>query len=233
MKSLRLRLLLSILLALAFAIPASARSFLQSSEIEASRILPPPPVDNSPAAKAELAELEQIVAARTPAALAQAVSDDATEDPTVYRDVIGPGFDLKALPATARMLDDVMEEQRAAANAAKKFFARSRPWVAAPELQTCAMRGGVHASYPSGHATMGYAVGVVLAGLIPNKSQAILARARIFSENRLVCGMHYRSDIVAGQALGTAVAVALIHNPEFKVEYAVAEQELKAANLAP
>jgi acid phosphatase (class A) len=200
--------------------------------IDATVLLPPPPPDGSPAQKAELAEVEQTVAARTPDALQLATSDDRTEDPTIYRVVIGDGFDLKKLPATSRMLDDVMSVQRAAANSAKSYFQRNRPWVADPGLATCGPRGGSRSSYPSGHATMGYSTGVVLAALIPEKAQAILTRASGYAENRIVCGMHYRRDIVAGQVLGATVAVTLMHNAEFKTEFDAAEQELKAAHLA-
>jgi len=202
-------------------------------DIDAARLLPPPPADGSPAQKAERAELDQIVAARTPEMLAQATNDDRLEDPTIYRGVIGDGFDLDKLPATSKMLADVMSAQRAAANKAKDFFKRARPWVAEPDLKTCGPRGiNWHTSYPSGHATMGYSVGVVLAAAIPEKAQAILARADAYAENRLVCGMHLRRDIVAGEVLGTAVALTLMHDAEFKAEFDAAEQELKAAHLA-
>src|ERR1700728_1589375 len=110
-------------------------------DIDAALILPPPPADGAPAAKAELVELDQIVAARTPEMLAQATQDDEIENPTIYRAVIGDGFDLDKLPATSKMLADVMREQRAAANRAKKFFQRAGPWVADPDLKTCGPRG--------------------------------------------------------------------------------------------
>ena len=42
-------------------------------------------------------------------------------------------------------------------------------------------------------------MGVVLASLLPDKAQAILQRASVFAENRLICGVHFRSDIVAGR----------------------------------
>jgi acid phosphatase (class A) len=201
-------------------------------DIDASYLLPPPPADGSPAAKAELAEVEQAVAERTPDALAQATRDDGTEDPTIYRGVIGDGFDLEKLPATAKMLADVMSAQRAAASNAKDFFKRARPWVADPDLKTCGPRGiNWHTSYPSGHATMGYSVGVILAAAVPDKAQAILMRANGYAENRLVCGMHFRSDIVAGEVLGTAVALTLMHDAAFKAEFDAAEQELKAAHV--
>jgi len=218
---------LSVLLAFA---PLSAIS--GTVAIDPALILPPPPADGSPAQKAELAEVEQAVAARTPEMLAQAKADDALENPMIYKQVLGDGFDFGKLPATAKLFDDVMNAQRTAANDAKKFFSRNRPWVADPSLATCAPRGGDRTSYPSGHATMGFATGVMLAALVPEKAQAILARASGYAENRIVCGMHYRRDIVAGQVIGTTVAVALLRDPAFKPEFDAAEQELKAAHLA-
>lgn len=68
--------------------------------------------------------------------------------------------------------------------------------------------------------------------MIPEKAQAILARARDYAENRMVCGMHYRSDIVAGEVLGTTVARELLNNPAYRLEFDAAEKELKAAGLA-
>lgn len=212
--------------------PVCAANAGPSIDIDPAQLLPPPPADGSPAQKAELAETEQAVATRTPEALQQATHDDETENPTIYRVAIGDGFDLDKLPATSKMLDGVMSVQRAAAGSAKNYFRRNRPWIADPALATCGPRGGSHSSYPSGHATMGYSTGVILAALIPEKAQAILTRASGFAENRIVCGMHYRRDIVAGQVLGTTVAVSLMHNAEFKTEFDAAEQELKAAHLA-
>ncbi len=49
-------------------------------------------------------------------------------------------------------------------------------------------------SYPSGHATRGYSVGIVLAALIPEKLQALLIRAADHAYSREVCGDHYHSD---------------------------------------
>ena len=58
-----------------------------------------------------------------------------------------------------------------------------------------------------------------------------MARANFYAENRLVCGMHFRRDIVAGEVLGTAVALTLMHDADFKAEFDAAEQELKAAHV--
>lgn len=72
-------------------------------------------------------------------------------------------------------------------------------------------------------------MGLVLASLVPDKGQAIMARASEFAENRLVCGMHFRSDIVAGQALGTIIVLSLMQNAGFKADYDAAKAELRRA----
>ena len=72
-------------------------------------------------------------------------------------------------------------------------------------------------------------MGVVLASLIPEKSQAILARASEYAEHRLVCGVHFRSDIVAGQQFGTVLALRLMQNPQFQTQMNLARTELSAA----
>ena len=116
--------------------------------------------------------------------------------------------------------------------AAKSFFHRDRPWIVDGSIKTCVpvKPGPAATSYPSGHTSLGFAMGVVLASLVPEKSQAILARASEFGEHRLVCGMHFRSDVVAGQEFGTALALTLMQNPEFKGAMEAARSELRAAH---
>ena len=80
---------------------------------------------------------------------------------------------------------------------------------------------------------MGYAMAVVLASLVPEKAPAIMARAADYAENRLVCGMHRRRDIQAGQVLGTVVSELLLRKPRFQAEFAAAKRELRAANVTP
>lgn len=123
----RLRALL-IVGALLLAVPVEAQPhFLDPGKFDVATVLPPPPADGSVRQKDELAELDRIVGERSPEELARAISDDANETPSIFHDAIGSSFDLKALPATAKLLDDTMAEGRYFENDAKKRFMRNRP----------------------------------------------------------------------------------------------------------
>jgi acid phosphatase (class A) len=205
--------------------------FLSNSYYEPQLLLPPPPADGSPVQRAEMDELHHIEQTRTQARFARAMKDEETESVLAFADVMGPGFDLDHLPKTKQLFDDVRAEEKAAGKRAKDYFKRNRPWIADPKIKACATDDDPQSSYPSGHATMGYAMAVVLARLAPEKAQAIMARAEDYAENRLVCSMHYRRDIVAGEVLGTAVAAEMMTVQGFRDEFDAARAELVAAHV--
>lgn len=203
---------------------------LNPTAVEASRFVPPPPADNSADNKAEFAELKAIAARSSPVELAAAAHDAKDEKPDLFNSTVG--FDISALPQTGKLLTMVVDEETAAVKGAKKYFHRVRPYSADPTIKTCepVKPGKAANSYPSGHSTLAFSMGEVLASLMPEKSQAILARASQYSEHRLVCGVHFRSDIVAGQQYGTIIAVELMENPAFKAQMAAARTELRSAH---
>ncbi|HEX4026546.1 MAG TPA: phosphatase PAP2 family protein [Rhizomicrobium sp.] len=208
---------------------ASAQAgLLDPAAVEASRFVPPPPADGSADNKAEFAELKAIAARSTPAELAAAAHDARDEKPDLFNSTLG--FDISALPETDKLLTMVLDEEAVDVGVAKKYFHRVRPYSADPTIKTCEpVKPGKSAnSYPSGHSTLAFSIGVVLAALLPAKSQAILARASEYAEHRLVCGVHFRSDIVAGQQYGTIVALKLMENPTFQAQMAKAQAELAA-----
>lgn len=211
--------------------PKPKAHFLAAADYAPDTLLPAPPKDGSPKALAELAEIQAIERARTPAQFARANHDEVLEDAHIFDEVLGDGDVLSRLPATLKLLNDVQVEEKAAATAAKTHFLRTRPWIVDPALKVCAKDDPPQSSYPSGHATMGFSMAVVLAQLAPGKAAAIMARASEYADNRLVCGMHFRSDIVAGQALGTAMALKLMATSDFKPEFDAAAREMKAAGF--
>ena len=215
--------------------------FLTESEMNPARLLPPPPEDGSAVQQREMAQVKNLIHTRSKERYAEAVWDARHEDPTPFAVVIGPNFDLTRLPATAKLLEDVLNDQTIVTSEAKSFFKRKFP--AAAEMPgdsyrewTCDVADRKPSalplrSYPSGHATMAYTFGVVLAALIPEKSQAILERSASYAYSREICGDHYHSDVEAGQVLGTTLGALLLNNTALKPEIEAAKVELQAAQL--
>jgi len=202
-------------------------AMLDPVTIQPGQFLPPPPAENSAAAKAEMQEVRDIIARSSAAEIAAAAKDDADEGPDIYNDALG--FDVKNHPETLKLLTMVSGEEEIDTKRAKAFFHRKRPWVIDPGVKTCTLEtlNQIPNSYPSGHASLAYSLGVVLTHLVPDKSQAILARAAEYAEHRLVCGMHFRSDIVASQQYGTLLALRLMENTAFLAQMDKAKAELR------
>jgi len=207
--------------------------YITVEQINVDGILPPPVADGSDRQKAELAELHHIQDTRTPAQLDQAIADDKQEDIFVFASVLGAGFEASKLPATAELGKQIRNDVGAVENYAKGHFARLRPWAVDPSLKGCpvAPNKPPKTSYPSGHASSGYSLGVVLAAMIPARAPELLARARDYAENRLVCGVHYRSDIVASEVLATVTVREMMHNEKFLAQMSAARTELQAAGF--
>jgi len=209
------------------ALCASAdAALLDPAQVDPSRLLPPPPAAGSDAARGEIAELHAIADAATPQMLAAAAHDANDQQPDLFNAVLG--FDITQYPATLKLLREVGRES--SSGAAKSYFHRPRPWVADATIKTCVSHFGRSGedSYPSGHTTYAFALGVVMAALLPAKAQAILTRSAEFGHNRMVCGFHFRSDVEGGQTYGTLIAVELMDNPAFKADFAAAATELAA-----
>ena len=208
-------------------------SLLAPADLDPALVLPPPPAPGSVQAQAELQELRAVETVRSPAMLADALHDSETKDATIFADAIGPAFKLDRLPATARLMNEVRVAEKDAADRSKAHFRRSRPWVAAPELKHCGKGDDADwSSYPSGHTTMAYSMGAVLARLVPQKAPAIMARAARYGESRVMCQVHFRSDVTGGEALGLLVAERLMTKPAFQADFMAAKAELAAAGAA-
>jgi acid phosphatase (class A) len=222
------RTALAVIIATAVA-PALARdmSFVQLAQFDATEVLHSPPADDSPATKAELAELHAIRDARTPEALEKARADAAHQTVFLFASVFGDGFTADKLPVTAQIFARIASDESVYADVPKDYWKRSRPNTLDATIQPCAPTRGF--SYPSGHATRGYVFGVVLAAAVPEKHDAILDRSAEYAHNREVCGAHFPSDVEAGRLLGTSLAAVMLAQPGFRRDLEAVRAELKAA----
>jgi acid phosphatase (class A) len=138
-------------------------------------------------------------------------------------------------PVLRRMLERLAVDADAVEGAAKKRYRRPRPFVEnggpiCVEAEDWLRRSY---SYPSGHSTYSWLVGMVLAEMAPDRAEPVLARARVYAESRVVCGVHYQSDIQAGRITGTLVYAALKAEPAFRHDLIRARQELKRLRMHP
>ena len=81
-------------------------------------------------------------------------------------------------------------------------------------------------SYPSGHSAMGWLYALLLAEIDPSHAAAIVQRGRAYGESRVVCGVHYYSDIEGGRMTASALVAALHGAPEFETDVASARAEM-------
>jgi acid phosphatase (class A) len=209
--------------------PAKAPGYyLDPTGLRLSSLLSAPAGDDSAATQAELAVLHRIEAARTPAQVAAARADDAEQDIFSFRTVLGPAFQAEALPLTAALSTRVHGEESAASAGLKATFARPRPFQSDKTLHPVCKLTDAPNSYPSGHTISGYLLAYTLAEMMPEKKQQILERADDYAHNRLVCGVHYPSDIEASRRVALAVFGGMMTNPKFVDDLTAAGAELHA-----
>jgi acid phosphatase (class A) len=134
-------------------------------------------------------------------------------------------------PHLLNLLNVVKTDAGDSTNRAKEKYHRLRPFqinnkpICTPEKEEkdFLKKNG---SYPSGHAAIGWAWALILAEISPERTDAILSRGLAFGESRIICNVHWQSDIIAGRSMGAATVARLHANPAFRADLEAAENEL-------
>ncbi len=206
---------------------AAEHAFVSAQRTYGLRLLAAPPGAATDISAKELVELHEFEKRRTPDQIARAMADDKDESIFLFRDVVGERFSAAPLPLTANLSDHVLGDEGANTSPLKQAYGRVRPYNADKSLKPVCKTKTKDDSYPSGHATAGYLQALTLVDLLPEKRDAILARAEEYAQNRLVCGVHYRSDIEAGKVLAYAVHALMVEDPQYQRELALARKEMQ------
>ncbi len=202
------------------------------------RLVPAPPEPGSAALAQDHAVAAAALALRGSPRWEQATRDADLVFPQAagtFACALGVEIDDTHTPHLVRLLRRSLADASRSTRAAKHRYQRARPFVenAAP---TCTpdsepgLRG--NGSYPSGHTAIGWAWALLLAEAAPEHANALLLRGRQYGESRLVCNVHWQSDVLQGRFLGAATVARLQAEPAFQADIAAAGEEIRRARAA-
>ena len=104
-----------------------------------------------------------------------------------------------------QLLHRVLTDAGESTYAAKNHYNRPRPFLlnkqplCTPEDYDALAKEG---SFPSGHTAVGWSQAMILAEIVPDRQDEILARGLSFGESRNVCNAHWFSDVLSGRIMG-------------------------------
>ena len=216
------------------------QGYLPEGSLPDSNIfLPPPPAAGTAAEALDQASAAEAVALNGSARFEQATLDAQIESPDVTslfscaaRIAIGP----KTTPKTDALLHKAMTDLGVGGYPTKVKYQHVRPFMmndkptCTPKLDAALREDG---SYPSGHSAIGYGWGLILAELVPARAAELVERGREFGDSRMVCNVHWLSDVQTGRYVAGAIMALLQASPEFRADMEAARTELAAATAKP
>jgi acid phosphatase (class A) len=231
----KLKLLTSAMLVVGVGLVCRASAYAQPpcptiDPVDVTALLLPPSCDDCAITKAELAELQALQQSRT-ADVVKHASDDYTR--TVERFLAGmtPSITVENVGAADYLFTCAADKTEDTIAEAKTKFNRTRPYkLPDNNLQVLkTVKANDAPSYPSGHSAFGTVTGLILIEMAPELRKQISARIEDFGLSRLLSGVHFRSDVYAGEVAGAAVAASLFANRDFRAQLEKVEPDLRKA----
>jgi acid phosphatase (class A) len=209
-----------------FAKDTGPLNYLKAGKPDAATLLAPPPLLDSPEQAADMAEVHAVSSAANSTDVAEGNSEKSF---TVFNfaEAAGPFLVETNLPKTAAFFEKVQSDAAAITDAGKDFFKRPRPYKTDPTLANGKPEKSY--SYPSGHSTESMVLALVLADLLPEKHDAIIAHARMIGWHRVELARHYPTDIYAGRVLAIAIVKQFKKSDAFQKDFDEVKAELAAA----
>ena len=133
-------------------------------------------------------------------------------------------------PHLYRLLLRTRSDVRHSTQKAKDYYKRQRPFVlnkepsCSPDDENALAKNGSH---PSGHTAICWAWALILSEIAPEQMDGILARGWAFGESRLVCNVHWQSDVAEGRVVGASAVAQLHADFTFREDLDAAKAELR------
>jgi acid phosphatase (class A) len=132
-------------------------------------------------------------------------------------------------PQLYRLVRRTLADAGLSTYGAKNHYSRQRPFLVngeptcTPDDEAMLAKDG---SYPSGHTAIGWAWALILAEIAPERADAVLARGRAYGQSRVICNVHWQSDVIEGRFIGAAAVARLHALPEFRAAVTAAREEV-------
>jgi acid phosphatase (class A) len=179
-------------------------------------VLPPAPLGGSAVDRVDMESVRGFQSLQGSARWTQATNDNSLDMVEVYGPIIGPDFTASKRPEMVALLAYAGRQFSVASRESKSTFPRPRPFLADPTLKICVNEPPAGSSYPSGHSGWGWLSALIVARVEPTHASAILARGREYGQSRVVCGVHYPTDVDVGRLLGDAMLARLDNDSEYQ-----------------
>ncbi len=198
-------------------------------------LLPAPPAGDSSAFAADQEAFRLTRALVDTPRWHQAITDanlDFPQAPQAFSCALAAPITKEDTPNLYMLMHRSWTDAIVATLAAKKKYMRIRPFVVnkekscTPEWEARLAKDG---SYPSGHTAIGWTWALILAEIAPGRADAILSRGYAYGQSRVICGVHWQSDVFAGRVIGAAVVAKLHSDPVFRAQLDAAKKEWAAA----
>ncbi|MFT3962648.1 acid phosphatase [Propionivibrio sp.] len=216
--------------------PGYVIGYLASSEQpDSATFLPPPPQAGSAAQAADDEAYRNTRALKGTPRWALAVRDADLSFPhaaQVFSCALGIRISEQDTPHLNMLIRRVRADASRSNDKAKDLYKRRRPYLTFGDASCTPAEKHKDDSYPSGHTSIGWAWALVLAELAPDRADRVFARGLAFGESRVICGVHWKSDIDAGRIVGAATVSRLHANPLFAAQFVLARQEVEKARAA-
>jgi acid phosphatase (class A) len=200
--------------------PGLLEGYLPADDLPNSLLLaPPPPVEGSAAFARDEEVSRESFTLRGTKRWDQAIKDADLHFPAAadaFADALGFRITETDTPHLYMLLRRTLTDAGLSTYTAKNHYVRKRPFmvngqpIGTPDDEEALRNDG---SYPSGHTAIGWAWSLILCEIVPERTDAILARGREFGQSRVVCNVHWQSDVDEGRIMG-ASAVARLHADE-------------------
>lgn len=195
-------------------------------------LLPAPPASDSAAFAADQDAFRKTRAFKNTPRWNLAVKDAILQFPRAaeaFSCALNAPITEESMPNLYTLLRRTLTDSGYATSAAKNHYKRKRPFVVNNETSCTPaeeQRLANNGSYPSGHTSAGWTWALILAEIAPDRADAILQRGYAFGQSRVICGVHWQSDVEAGRVIAAAVVARLHADPVFRAQVKAAKKEL-------